>query len=848
MEFLCCKCHKRIEVDSVGEFALHLRQQHALCDKERLMCGQNGCCRTFSLMNSLLKHIRREHVPQNVRAHGDNAEFRQEQNIENNDGHDLNSDSEDGNDLDDYEDCRQTEVQYMQNFDIKSLKKLAFSMVIKLKSMSSVPFSAIQTAINSTKTMFCDTLSSLQHRMISVMQNHGIDVNADDVVELSSKFDEYKNPFQGFETPKQQMDCLIEDLMLVPPVEKALGVRLDQGIDRKTGQRTQKLVTNTFQYVPVLEVLKLILNTKLRRLFDGEAHAPPGFLKGYVDGEQYEQHQLFRDHPHALRFVLYYDDVEVCNPLGSKAGPHKLGMFYYSLQNVPVHMNSGMNTVFLLAVCYASDLKKFGFQPILEPFIDEIKKLESEAGVTLNVHGQEVTVHGTLVAFSGDSLAAHDILGFLSPAANKLCILCKCSRSDIQESFIEKAFLLRSVQDHNESVQLASQRQHGDPTSGVRNECVLNTLQNFHCVTNCNFDIMHDLQEGVIPYEVKLVLHRLVYVDKLLTMDEVNQRLHSFSYSYSDRKNKPSCIMPERIKNLDDHKIGQKAAQMSCLVRMLPFLIGDKIPHDNPDYELILLLRRCLDIIYAPVVSVAQTIYLEQLIEEHHEHFKAVFPDQRFINKHHHMVHYGRCIRKAGPLANVQCLKYEMKHATAKRLASVQCNFKNICKSVATKYQVIQSAAWAANNEPWSSLECTSGSMAIVSDLKGCETVAEALQVEEDAQVFVAERLIVYGTEYRPNMYLALGMSDGMPVFGKISSILMFGQTPENVKFVAQKCKNLGFFHHYHAYGVGVEAADEYTVTSLYNLISHMPLSELTSYDNDSLIYVCPRHTFVQLW
>ena len=96
--------------------------------------------------------------------------------------------------------------------------------------------------------------------------------------------------------------------------------------------------------------------------------------------------------------------------------------------------------------------------------------------------------------------------------------------------FTEKDFLLRSVEDHYESMQKAAQRQHGDPTNGVRNDCVLiNTLQNFHCVTNYNFEVKHDLTERVCQYEVKLVLDRIVYVDK--SMNELNQRPNFFSYA-----------------------------------------------------------------------------------------------------------------------------------------------------------------------------------------------------------------------------------------------------------------------------------------------------------------------------
>ena len=680
------------------------------------------------------------------------------------------------------------------------------------------------------------------------MQNHGLDMNAEDIVELTSLFESCKNPFLGIETPKQQMDYMINNMKLVPPVERAIGVRYDQRMDRQLGQKVQKPVTETFEYVPVLDVLKLVLNPKVRKLIESEEPVLPGYLKGYQDGLQYQQHEIFRNHPHALRFQLYYDDVEVTNPLGSKTGIHKLGLFYYTIQNLPRHLNSSMKSVFLLAACYTNDLKKYGFKKILDPFIDEMKKLESEAGVKLTIDDQEINVHGTLVSFSGDTLAAHDVLGFLSPSANRLCRLCKGLRSDIQNYFTEKDFELRTVEDHDESVQVALQTPRGDSNTGIRNECPLNVLKNFHCVNNYNLDIMHDLEEGVCPYEVKLLLHRFIMIDKFLTAEEFNQRLNSFQYAFSDRKNKPSTVLPDKIKNLGDHKLGQKAAQMWCFIRMLPLLIGDRIPLGNAHYELLLLLLRCLDIIYAPLIAFAHTVYLDHLIQAHHSHFKAMFPTQRFINKHHHMIHYGTCIRMCGPLIHMQCLRYELNHTLAKRLAAVNCNFKNISKSVATKYQILQSALWSEKGGPWIEFECSGGYTTPVANLDGSETLYQILGLDDDAEVFVATHVTLFGTEYKPQLYLPIGWQNGMPEFGKITSILTFGSSSNSGKFVVKKYRNIGFSPHYHAYGIEDIEGGTYIISTVNDLLHHhTPLSGLSSYEADSPIYVCPRHSLVQL-
>lgn len=58
-----------------------------------------------------------------------------------------------------------------------------------------------------------------------------------------------------------------------------------------------------------------------------------GMLGDYCDGEQYRQHLLFQEDPCAIQLRLYYDDLEVCNALGSKTKKHKLGKLY-CLSNV----------------------------------------------------------------------------------------------------------------------------------------------------------------------------------------------------------------------------------------------------------------------------------------------------------------------------------------------------------------------------------------------------------------------------------------------------------------------------------------------------------------------------------
>ena len=52
-----------------------------------------------------------------------------------------------------------------------------------------------------------------------------------------------------------------------------------------------------------------------------------GFLEDFCDGKAFATHPLFSVHVNALQVFFYYDELEVCNPLGSKTKIHKLGKY-----------------------------------------------------------------------------------------------------------------------------------------------------------------------------------------------------------------------------------------------------------------------------------------------------------------------------------------------------------------------------------------------------------------------------------------------------------------------------------------------------------------------------------------
>lgn len=118
-----------------------------------------------------------------------------------------------------------------------------------------------------------------------------------------------------------------------PPIERVLG-RNYQLVPR-SGSMVE--VCDRCYDVPLLASLQALLNCKDVRdqvpncvnvtlmhlvIIFNSHQLSNDKLGDYCDGEQYRHHE---ENPCALQVTLYYDELEVCNPLGSKVSIHKLG-------------------------------------------------------------------------------------------------------------------------------------------------------------------------------------------------------------------------------------------------------------------------------------------------------------------------------------------------------------------------------------------------------------------------------------------------------------------------------------------------------------------------------------------
>ena len=67
------------------------------------------------------------------------------------------------------------------------------------------------------------------------------------------------------------------------------------------------------------------MKSEIRHEIEYGHQASAEILRDVCDCEFVRQHSLVETDPKVLLLAVYYDDLEVANPLGSRRGKHKLG-------------------------------------------------------------------------------------------------------------------------------------------------------------------------------------------------------------------------------------------------------------------------------------------------------------------------------------------------------------------------------------------------------------------------------------------------------------------------------------------------------------------------------------------
>lgn len=632
--------------------------------------------------------------------------------------------------------------------------------------------------------------------------------------------------FHKLSVKKLQKLIQEESRVFVRPRTQELDLIYEKG--RTKGKLKWKKRRVSFQFFSIRDTILAVLQQKSN--FDkviAEKQAEGTMYKSDIDGAQLRDQTGVLPHiasPESghrssmtIRILLYADDFEITNPLGSKTKKHKMNGVYFKIQNL--QGDGQLKNVFLHAIARTIDVGRYGFNTILEPFVNEMLNLIDE-GIECELHGHKLDIRVRYVGVTGDTLGVHDILQLLSPSANRFCRDCLVSRPE----YAEMPWMLgpmRTDLHYSTTLDRAKRLNRMWLMRKFSYKTKDTILKKLHLSPRSNhkFDILHDLYEGVTMLVVKVVLNFII-THNIFTAEFLNERIKNFDYGCADESAKPSPNFDDQsLRKILSGKLKQNASQMHLLVRALPFLIHDKlrefynnaIDAQQSEVEELLQLLSChlriISLVNLREITTGQIDLLDRLVRQQNRIYHQIrlkHPTFPLPNKLHHLLHYSQMIRQWGPAPLYETSRFEGLHKRLKQRMSSSCNFRNPQKTIADRYAIYFSYIYSYPEEE-----------------PEFEPVSCQLRLSARGEpIYVGSQVKYRGVRYQSGQILCLRLDDSndtanpTPIFGQIEEI---SYSLQNGCSFTVKLLNTDFFDvQFNAYQVSLtEMQDTWVCNSL---------------------------------
>ncbi|KAB0790079.1 hypothetical protein PPYR_15603, partial [Photinus pyralis] len=191
-----------------------------------------------------------------------------------------------------------------------------------------------------------------------------------------------------------------------------------------------------------------------------------------------------------------------------------------------------------------SDLKRYGTKMIFSNLRDDLKMLSTK-GITVNILEQEFQIYFLVASFLGDNLGIHTLLGFTeSFRASYYCRFCKSSRDEASTMVVHNDITLRNKDNYAKDLLIDN-----ISSTGIKENCIWNTLKAYHVTENFGVDLSHDIFEGIAAFDMAEILYQYIVVQKLFSISVLNSRVKYFNYGVQN-VNKPPLFTLANVKNI----------------------------------------------------------------------------------------------------------------------------------------------------------------------------------------------------------------------------------------------------------------------------------------------------------
>ena len=613
-----------------------------------------------------------------------------------------------------------------------------------------------------------------------------LDSNVLEAVDIEIKndinliFKKYKDPFEKFSTHKKRMVLYKNMGVYVEPEISAIkeipiAVVRQNKITLKSKQAQTVHMSIKHSFTKLLEMDGLFDGTMsyLNSLKSDERG-----LFNFVQGSLWKnQVENFHEDGIALPLIVYFDDVETGNALGTHAGNNSVGCVYATIPCFPPNFASKLHSIVLTDIFYTKDKANYGNEVVFKKLINELQDLRKN-GMLIVVNKKLYKIHLLTCLIVGDNKGLNDIEGFVrSFTLSHCCRICNAGPTEWKKLKEEDEVLLRSKENHETDMQIRDISK-----TGVREQCIFNELEGFNVIENGSVDVMHDVFEGVANYDVSKILLHLIN-EKYFSIDFINDVLNTMDFGF-EKTNLPPNIKFDFLKS--NNWLKMSASEMLFFTRYLGLIVGELVPQESEIWELYIKLREIISIITSPAITAEDLIQLDILISEHHNIYIKYFGQLKF--KFHSVIHYKRMILQNGPLIKISSMRFESKHREIKAIIQATSSRRNILKTVGIRHQLCLMQYKYAQ---YKNLNINYGP-AINDD-------SINIHFQDSLVRQTLSNIIINDIKYKAETIIVATIGENCPGFGEIDKIYL---VDNEIYFRYIPFYVIGFNTHYFAYSV----------------------------------------------
>lgn len=754
--FGCFQCNKSFFY--YRSLIRHISLSYPYLDKYQ--CNQSGCNRSFNKITNLKKHYSTHHTSSSNYF----LDVQVSQNTTKTVSVNVNTS------LDTQENSKISDHVDLNNKIIYFISKLYANQTLNRK--------VVQEFVLDMK----DFLDNIFHHILNKISNTD---ECFSIVQQESE--EMKKIFENLKSEFLRLKYFKSCNTFIPATSFYIGCQTVLDNTSTPAKPGIKLKTDSGQKLSIKLKLKMFL--EIPNVYDDilefitqECSENNEVISSIVQGQLWKQLMINYKNKIFFPLILFYDDFEPCNPLGSRAVIYKVGAVYISFSCIPPEYASLLENIFLTQLFFTSDKEFYGNKKVFSNLISDLKSLEDE-GIEIVINNEIKKVYFPLILIVGDNLGLNSVLGFSeSFSAEYFCRFCITPRNLTKVETNSLNFISRTPTNYKVHC--------SELTYGVKEMCIWNELKNFHVVKNVYCDLMHDIFEGVLRYDMAFVIDDLIK-KKYFDLGRLNNRIKFLKFSKADLGNPPPIIKAEHLKK---KYIVMSASEMLSFSIYFGILVGDLVPETESSWTFYLKIREMTELMLSRSFTIDRISYLKTIIEEHHSLFCELF-NESLKPKYHLILHYPEIILNVGPLRNIWCMKFEAYHKLLKHTIATTTSHKNILLTISTKDSLrfshrILSRKGFEKRFDFRAVDTNLG------DLKDLYSLSE--KFSDDA--FCVSWIIINDYFYTGEFLIDISKDDGiMPEFGQIKYIILDNK---NVFFLVAKITYIRYLNHICAYEV----------------------------------------------